>query len=108
MTITHLQDQSHRCTCVRAHNPDPLQLNRHHIVPKELGGASVDDNLVWVCPTTHASVHTILQAFLTAGKQLTQAQYKAQNQTTRAIPRQAWSLAVMGYMAHVAGRDRPL
>lgn len=72
--ITHLEDihsvlrEGHdfgkQCVCVSDHNPNPMELNKHHIHPLGMGGADTEDNIVWLCPTSHANVHELLRAWV--------------------------------------------
>ncbi len=55
------------CPCVADHNPNPHELHEHHIVPKAWGGPDTPENLVVVCPTTHANVHRLLREYVKAG-----------------------------------------
>lgn len=54
-------DHGQRCLCSKNHQPTPLELARHHILPQENGGPNSADNYVWLCPTTHVNVHEILR-----------------------------------------------
>ena len=54
-------DEGAHCHCVVLHRPKPMELNRHHVWPLAEGGPSTDANLIWVCPTTHVSVHEYLR-----------------------------------------------
>lgn len=49
----------YRCNCVAGHRPPPAELHAHHVLPLGEGGPDVRENLVWLCPTTHASVHKL-------------------------------------------------
>lgn len=60
-------DIGEECGCVSNHNPNPMELNRHHVVPQYAGGSNDPSNLVWICPTTHANVHELLRAWEEAG-----------------------------------------
>lgn len=42
----------------------PLELEHHHIQPQQYDGPSAPENLVWVCPTTHANIHEILREII--------------------------------------------
>lgn len=44
-----------------------MELNHHHVVPKYAGGTDAPENMVWICPTTHANVHELLRAWEKAG-----------------------------------------
>jgi hypothetical protein len=56
-------DVAAKCVCVRNHNPEPQELNRHHILPLAWGGNRESDNEVWLCPTSHTNVHELLRAY---------------------------------------------
>ena len=48
-----------KCLCVKWHRPKPLILHAHHVWPLGDGGPDEDENLVWLCPTTHNNVHQL-------------------------------------------------
>lgn len=56
-------DEHASCGCVNDHNPNPMELHRHHIWPLYAGGPDTEDNLVWLCPTSHVNVHELLRAY---------------------------------------------
>lgn len=51
-----LADCGRRCCICRRFAP--LHLQVHHIKPREEGGKDVEDNLIAICLTCHADVHT--------------------------------------------------
>lgn len=57
-------DTGQKCICVANHNPNPMELNRHHIWPLGMGGPDTEENTVWLCPTAHANVHELLRAYI--------------------------------------------
>lgn len=57
-------DLGEECKCVQNHNPNPMELNRHHVWPLGMGGPDSDDNVEWLCPTSHANVHELLRAYV--------------------------------------------
>lgn len=59
----HKPEGEKKCVCVGKHVPLPNLLNAHHKVPKYYGGHDTDDNLVWLCPTTHVNVHALLREY---------------------------------------------
>lgn len=59
-----VHDADRRCHCSARHQPAPLELNRHHILPLADGGPDVDSNVVWLCPTAHVNVHELLRLFV--------------------------------------------
>lgn len=60
-------DSEGACVCCSDHNPNPMELHRHHVWPKYYGGPDIPENLVWVCPTTHVNVHELLREYEKAG-----------------------------------------
>lgn len=62
--IRSAHDADAECTCVNDHNPNPMELHRHHILPLSDGGARVPANEVWLCPTSHANCHELYRAFV--------------------------------------------
>lgn len=54
-------DQGQTCVCVADHRPSPQELHRHHVWPLAEGGPDTEDNLVWLCPTSHVNVHELLR-----------------------------------------------
>lgn len=63
-SVLESHDEGQYCVCVVEHNPNPMELNRHHILPLGMGGADRADNVVWLCPTAHANVHELLRAII--------------------------------------------
>lgn len=59
-------DSNGNCECVANHNPNPMELHRHHIWPTGMGGPDIEWNLVWLCPTSHVNVHELLRAWVEA------------------------------------------
>lgn len=57
-------DEGRICVCVANHNPNPMELHRHHIKPLAFGGTRTPDNEVWLCPTSHANVHELLREII--------------------------------------------
>lgn len=55
------------CKCVSKHVPLPTVLHNHHIIPKYLGGSEDASNKVYLCPTTHDNVHSLLRAYAKHG-----------------------------------------
>jgi hypothetical protein len=47
------------CVCVKVHNPRPVVLHAHHVWPLGEGGPNVRGNLLYICPTTHYSIHEL-------------------------------------------------
>lgn len=68
MTPLGSHDDDARCLCVHRHSPEPRELNRHHVLPKYLGGTDEPSNLVWLCPTTHVNTHELLTLMLRYGR----------------------------------------
>lgn len=78
------------CTVHGYHYPEPLRTVSHHIWPKEDGGPTVAENLVWVCDTGHYSIHALLD-FLRAGGTPFVGLPKGQGtRTERKLAREGW------------------
>lgn len=88
-------DTGQVCACVADHRPAVLELERHHRWPLYLGGPDTEDNIVWVCPSTHASTHEVLRLMLKASRLLTYTEVAAASD--RPVPRYAYHLAARGY-----------
>jgi 5-methylcytosine-specific restriction endonuclease McrA len=83
------------CLCTKNHQPTPLELNAHHIWPKEYGGPSVAANLVWLCPTAHVNVHELLRYMVKVKRPLTWPETTALYD--RPVSLYAWRIACEGY-----------
>lgn len=57
-------DAGQYCLCVAEHRPSPQELHRHHIWPLGMGGPDTEENVVWLCPTSHTNVHELLRAWV--------------------------------------------
>ncbi len=84
---------SEPCRCVSDHRPPYLELAEHHLHPIHLGGQK--DETVFICNTTHSSVHELLRLVLKAGWPLSYA--GCQTVEDRPVARYAHALAVEGY-----------
>jgi hypothetical protein len=62
----------------------------------EYGGPSVPENLVYICGTTHNSVHAYLRAFSREDRVLTRAELRA------ALPRWNYPASVQSYAYDLA------
>lgn len=47
--------------CMVHKHRDYVPLDRHHILPKSEGGATVPGNLIWLCVNGHREVHEYLR-----------------------------------------------
>jgi hypothetical protein len=92
-------DANQTCRCVPNHRPPYLELSEHHLLPLYLG-SSEDSETVFICPTTHASVHELLRTMLRAGRVMTYRE--CQDWSPRPVARYAYALAVEGYRRYVA------
>lgn len=93
-------DEHATCVCVSEHRPPALELNAHHILPLYLGGPDVPDNLVWLCPTTHANVHEVMRLLLRDHVLYSYRQVQALS--TRPVARYSYDLAAEGYRRWLA------
>jgi len=95
-----LQPEGTTCQCVSEHRPPSIQFEHHHIWPKEDGGPTVPENLVYICATCHNNVHCYLRAFTTAGRVLTPDELRPaldQWHYTPHVQGYAYGLAVLGW-----------
>lgn len=82
------------CACVSEHRPPYLELEEHHTWPIYLGGAK-DGETVFICGTTHTSIHELLRLMMKAGRALTYGE--CADLQDRPVARYAHSLAAEGY-----------
>lgn len=94
-------DHDRVCLCVAEHRPPYLELEEHHVWPIYLGGPK-DGETIWLCGTTHTSVHEILRMLLKVGRRLTYAEVDAAQD--RPVARYAYNLALRGYDAWTANQ----
>lgn len=97
-------DRDAICVCATEHRPAPLEYERHHVWPLYLGGPDIEDNTIWVCPTTHTNVHEILREFMRVGP-LTWGEALAA--WDRPLSRYAFHLAWAGYARWAATERNP-
>jgi len=97
VTARGAHDAGAVCRCVSEHRPPVLEYERHHRLPKYLGGEDVPENVVWVCPTTHTNTHELLRMMLKASRAL--SYHECQAEQPRPVARYAHTLALAGYTA---------
>lgn len=51
------------CQASVYHRPRPVQIDVHHILPKEFGGKTVPGNTVPICGACHEAVHALLREY---------------------------------------------
>jgi hypothetical protein len=88
-------DEGQHCQCVMDHNPEPLELEHHHILPLAMGGETTPENMAWICPTAHTNVHEILRLMLKSPEEMTYTKAKAI--WDRPVNRYCFNLALEGY-----------
>lgn len=93
-------DEDAACACVQRHSPQPRELNRHHILPKYLGGTDQPENLVWLCPTTHVNTHELLTLMIKYGR-LTAHECRTMFDG-QPVGELAYTLALRAYDEHTA------
>lgn len=93
-------NEGRRCLCQATHRPAPLEFERHHIWPLGLDGPDTDDNIVWVCPTTHTNIHEILRIFMRFGLV---SFYDIGAQYTVPVSKYAYQVAKEGFIRWVSG-----
>jgi hypothetical protein len=52
------------CAIHGSHRPIPVRTVKHHIIPQEYGGPTVEQNLLLVCDTGHYNIHAAIDAML--------------------------------------------
>lgn len=105
-----LQPSGTVCQCASRHSPEPVVLENHHIWPQEFHGPTVPLNRVWICATTHNTVHAYLRMFLAADEVLNRAALRVALEDKGypvVINRYAFELARMGFMRIKAGQITP-
>ncbi len=75
--IAALQPSGVDCQCVAVHNPRNVLLEWHHVWPREWGGPSVPENMVWLCASAHNTVHVYMRAMDSAGYALARSELRA-------------------------------
>src|SRR5580704_14959852 len=93
--------------CALCGNKDTAALEHHHFLPRVLGGADDDSNLLTLCGTCHGKAHGIIRP-LHLGDLAKAGQLKAQERTAdewRSIARQK---ARQAKEAAAIARDREL
>ena len=76
------------------HNPEPADLEEHHIWPKGQGGPDTAPNRVFLCPTTHTNSHQLERAWWKAGGSPTWEVRRRYNFFTRELARRAYQSAI--------------
>lgn len=56
-------DEGLECRCVTRHVPEPQELQLHHIWPLYAGGPDTPENIIPLCPTSHANVHELIRHY---------------------------------------------
>lgn len=106
----NLQPEGVECQCMASHSPTPLVLEHHHIWPQEFNGPTVPENMIWICATTHNTVHTYLRIFLALDQVLSSGPLRDALRAKKYPPyisRYAMDLAHMGYLRIKAGAINP-
>lgn len=97
LTINRIDHPDVSCACVADHNPNEVQLHRHHIWPLGWSGPNQTDNIVLLCPTTHANIHRLLREYAKAGGEPSW-------DIRRWFGRYANEMAATGWAWYLAGR----
>lgn len=61
--MTQLLTTREPCLLHERHIPNPHLNHFHHVWPLGDGGPDIDENIVVVCPTGHANIHTLLDLY---------------------------------------------
>ena len=78
------------CQCSAEHRPAVMQVDKHHLWPVYLGGPEHPATLLGLCQTTHANVHRLLRAMVSAGTWLPRPP---------GVPRYSHQVATLGFQA---------
>lgn len=87
-------DAGKLCQCSADHRPAPLELAAHRLLPGEHGGTYTDNNVVWLCPTTHVNVHELLRLLLASDPPLTET--RVRDLYPQPVSRYAYRIAAEG------------
>lgn len=93
--IREQHDGGRICLCMATHRPAPLELVKHRLLPGEHGGTYAEDNVVWLCPTTHVNVHELLRFFVDLG--FTPSFYEVTALYEAPVSRYAYQIAAKGH-----------
>ncbi len=52
------------CEAHVEHKPRSVENHRHHVWPLGMGGPDIPENIVVICPTGHANVHSLLRLYV--------------------------------------------
>ncbi len=96
--MSHDADQV--CRCQSVHRPAPLELHAHHVLPLSLGGSEAEENVVYVCPTTHQNIHELMRLMFRAGFSIPTSELDESYDVP--VNRYAAELARRGYEAAAA------
>lgn len=83
----------YRCRCVQRHVPAPRELHRHHVWPTGEGGPNIAANLLYLCPTSHASAHRLWREYAQLGGEPVWEIRKIYSPYVRKIVAQGWNQA---------------
>jgi predicted HNH restriction endonuclease len=81
----------YRCVCVATHRPPPAELHAHHVFPLGEGGPDTKANLIYICPTSHASAHKLWRLMDKHDGNLTTAQKSEFTRSVRKIVDTGWA-----------------
>jgi len=88
------------CKCVGKHVPLPTVVHKHHILPIYLGGGNDPSNFIYLCPTTHDNVHSLLRQYAKSNGRPPGAVCKHYSAFVEVLAARAWA------EAKAAGVDR--
>lgn len=89
------------CTCVKDHNPNPMVIETHHVVPLSWGGLRETQNQVQVCPSTHYNIHHLLNEYV-------HTQGNPRWDVLRHFGKMARDLARQGWESRIPGNPTPI
>lgn len=97
------QVEGRACLCQADHRPAVLEPQSHHLWPVYLGGPPARATMLWLCPTTHTTVHRCLRAMVRAGRVLSRDELREPGRPRP--PHYAWATACNGLLAWQASLE---
>lgn len=99
LTRAYQENELRKAGCVvhGDHHPRMASGDLHHIWPEGMGGPDIPENWVFLCPTGHRNVHSLLAWFIRSGG------FPTWDVLRRYHPNER-KLALHGYIAQLAGK----
>jgi hypothetical protein len=90
------------CVCVKFHVPKPVVLHAHHVWPLGEGGPDTQGNQLFVCPTTHYSIHALWPLMDRHDGKVPGAELKRFPRYVRAVVQRGWDAKQAAQTPHAA------